>query len=398
MRITYKMSTSNYITNLNNLTSDVTDLNNQVASGRKYDRTSEDVSSAVRGYQIRRNLSKVEGYQDNISHAQDFLTNTETTLGQVEDSLSEASDKILQAMNGSQSKDERAIIAKELGSIQDQMLATLNTKVSDAYIFGGSNTENAPFTLDSSGKLLYNGKSLDTLSDFGANSMSGDKLYVDIGLGIGFDDTTKAINRNTVFEYSVTGISFVGHGVSYVQETAIDGTLQYNSDGMPKYKQAVDGSGNPVTKEVLDENGNPVLDAAGNKTYEPVYEEQQVSINGTNQSISNNVFNLLGQIKDALTQSDYSYDTVDTLFGKFKTAMQGSFQTTTEIGSKTNYLDFMTSRYETQDYNLQQRQTKVEGIDAAYTYIEYQTQMVAYKAALQMGQSVIQQSVFDYMS
>jgi len=396
MRITYKMSTTNYITNLNNLTSDVTHLNNQVASGRKYDRTSEDVSSAVRGYQIRRNLSKVEGYQNNISHAQDFLTNTETTLGQVQDSLSEASDKILQAMNGSQSKDEREIIGKELSSIQDQLLATLNTKVSDAYIFGGSNTETAPFTLDSNGKLLYNGKSLDSLSDFGANSMSGDKLYVDIGLGIDFEGD--AINRNTVFEYSVPGISFVGHGVSYVQETAADGTLQYNGDGTPKYKQAVDGSGNPLTKEVLDENGNPVLDGSGNPTYEPVYEEQKVSINGSDQAISKNIFNLIGQIKDALTQSDYSYDTVDTLFGKFKTAMQGSFQTTTEIGSKTNYLDFMTSRYETQDYNLQERQTKVEGIDAAYTYIEYQTQMVAYKAALQMGQSVIQQSVFDYMS
>lgn len=397
MRITYRMMTTRYTSNLNTIGTDLNNLNNQVASGRKYSRTSEDVSSAMKGYQIRKNMDNLQGYQDNISHAQSFLTNSESTLGQIESSLSEAADKTLQAMNGSQSADERTIIAKELNAIQDQMLATLNTKVSDTYIFGGRNTETAPFTTDANGKLLYNNQNLDTLTEALSKTMSDDKLYVDIGLGVNFDSKDK-VDRSTVFEYSVPGVSFVGHGVSYVQNTDADGKLQYNADGSPSYKQAVDGGGTPLTKPILDENGNPVLDAGDNPTTEPVYVEEKVTIDGSPQSISNNVYNLLGQIADALTQSDYSFATVDKLYGKFKTAMQGSYQTTTEIGSKTNYLDFMTSRYETQDYNLQDRQTTVEGVDAASTYMTFQTQKVAYQAALQMGQSVIQQSVFDYMS
>lgn len=334
MRITYKMMTSRYSTNLNSLSKELDHLNTQVASGRKFAKTSEDTSSAVRAYQIRNNMSKVAGYQSNIGHAQDFLTNSETTLGQIEDSMTEATDKILQGMNGTQSTDERKIIAKELRSIQDQMLQSLNTSTADMYIFGGSNTGEKPFTVEN-GKLLYNKVDVDTMDATQFKTLSEDALYVDIGLGLSVDSGTGVVDRNTVLNYSVPGIKFVGYGTT--------------------------------------------------------------TINGIPGNVSNNVYNLLGKIADEFESSSYSNDTVDSLYGHFKVAMQKSYQTTTEIGSKTNYLDFMKDRYDTQDFNMQVRQTEVEGVDAAYTYIAFQTQKVAYQAALQMGANIVQQSVFDYM-
>lgn len=345
MRITYRMMTSKYSTNLNSLSSDLDKLNTQVATGRKYARTSEDVSSAVRGYQIRRNISKIEGYQDNISHADDFLTNSESTLGQMESSLAEATDKILQGMNGTQSQDDRKIIATELRTIQDQLLETLNTSTSGMYLFGGSNDQK-PFTVVS-GKLQYNGKNLDDLNDGATataaekelvDSLKKDSLYVDIGLGVSFDETTGEVDRNSVFNYSTAGINFVGNGTN---STVISG-----------------------------------------------------------ETVSNNLYDLLGRIATEFEKSDvnYSASKVDSLYGLYKENSLKTYQTTTQIGAKSQYLEFMTSRYETQNFNLEERQVKVEGVDAAYTYIAFQSQKVAYSAALQMGQSVVQQSVFDYMS
>jgi flagellar hook-associated protein 3 FlgL len=336
------MMTSKYSTNLNSISSDLDKLNTQVATGRKYARTSEDVSSAVKGYQIRRNLSKLEGYQDNIRHAEDFLTNSETTLGQVESSLAEATDKILQGMNGTQSEGDRKIIASELRMIQNQLLETLNTNTSGMYLFGGSNSEK-PFAVVG-GKLQFNGRNLDDLNEDTAvekelvASLKQDSLYVDIGLGVSFDQTTGEVDRNTVFNYSTSGINFVGNGTNL---TVISG-----------------------------------------------------------ETVSNNLYDLLGRIATEFekTDGDYSFDKVDKLYGLFSENSLKTYQTTTEIGAKTQYLEFMTSRYETQNFNLQERQTKVEGVDAAYTYIAFQSQKVAYQAALQMGQSVVQQSVFDYMS
>lgn len=341
MRITYRMMTSKYSTNLNTISSDLDKLNTQVATGRKYARTSEDVSSAVRGYQIRRNLSKLEGYQDNIRHAEDFLTNSESTLDQMESSLAEATVKILQGMNGTQNQGDRKIIASELRTIQNQLLETLNTSTSGMYLFGGSNDEK-PFTV-LGGKLQYNGKNLDDLNEDTPEekelvaSLKQDSLYVDIGLGVSFE-TNGEVDRNTVFNYSFPGIRFVGNGTD---STKIPG-----------------------------------------------------------ESVSNNLYDLLGRIATEFEkpEGEYSFDKADTLYGFFKENSLKTYQATTEIGAKTQYLEFMTSRYETQNFNLQERQTTVEGVDAAYTYIAFQSQKVAYQAALQMGQSVVQQSVFDYMS
>ncbi|WP_303866872.1 hypothetical protein [Acetobacterium wieringae] len=338
MRITYRMMTSKYSTNLNSLSSDLDKLNTQVATGRKYAKTSEDVSSAVRGYQIRRNLAKVEGYQDNIKHADGFLTNSETTLGQIESSLAEATDKILQGMNGTQSEGDRKIIASELRTIQAQMLETMNTEVTGMYLFGGSNNQKPFEVVD--GKLQYNGVKLDDLvkGSVEAETLEKDSMYVDIGLGVKFDDATGEVDRNSVFNYSFPGLSFMGMGTD---------------------------------ASVI-----------------------------TGEDVSNNLYDLLGRIATEFEKSDgdYSVEKVDSLYGMFKENSLKTYQATTEIGAKTQYLQFMTSRYETQDFNLQERQTQVEGVDAAYTYIAFQSQKVAYQAALQMGQSVVQQSVFDYMS
>ncbi|OXS25092.1 MAG: hypothetical protein BI182_04970 [Acetobacterium sp. MES1] len=338
MRITYRMMTSKYSTNLNSLSSDLDKLNTQVATGRKYAKTSEDVSSAVRGYQIRRNLAKVEGYRDNIQHADGFLTNSETTLGQIESSLAEATDKILQGMNGTQSEGDRKIIASELRTIQAQMLETMNTEVTGMYLFGGSNNQKPFEVVD--GKLQYNGVKLDDLvkGSVEAETLEKDSMYVDIGLGVKFDDATGEVDRNSVFNYSFPGLSFMGMGTD---------------------------------ASVI-----------------------------TGEDVSNNLYDLLGRIATEFEKSDgdYSVEKVDSLYGMFKENSLKTYQATTEIGAKTQYLQFMTSRYETQDFNLQERQTQVEGVDAAYTYIAFQSQKVAYQAALQMGQSVVQQSVFDYMS
>ena len=334
MRITYKMMTSKYSTNLNSLSVQLDKLNTQVASGRKYARSSEDVSSAVKGYQIRRSLSKLEGYQDNITHAQGFLTNTESTLGQVEDSLSEGLDKVLYGMNQTKTVEDRTIIAKELETIQGQLLETLNTNVSGQYLFGGTNDQK-PFSTDAvTGKLTYNGTLVDSIDAAQLNVLKNDTMYVDIGLGVNFDDVTGDLDRNTVFHYSTPGITFVGNDI----------------------------------------------DA------------------GTGES--NNVYDLIGRIAEEFKKADgvYSHDTTDSLYGLLKNNVQKVYQATTEVGAKTNYLDFMTSRYDTQNDNLLERQTKVEGVDSAYTYIAFQTQKVAYQAALEMGTKIVQQSVFDYMA
>lgn len=340
MRITNKMITTKYIRSLNTLSTDLDKYNTQISSGRAFSKSSENTSAAVKAFQIRRDLSKTEGYQANIQHAQSSLANSESALTHIEELIQTAKDHILIGNTGTSSGDERKIVATELRSIQDQLLQTLNSNASDVYYFGGTNTDTPPFTLDINGDLVYNGVALGTITPADKARLEKDSMYVDTGLGANIipdplDPTKTIVDPSSVFEYSIPGINIVGSGTT----TLLDGT-----------------------------------------------------------TVSNNLYDLLGEIASGLESAAYSDHAVDELYGKLSTAASEIIYNLTEVGSKTSYLDFMTIRYETQTLDLQERQLSVEGADPTSTIIKFKSQEVAYNAALQMGTKIIQPSIFDFMS
>ena len=347
MRITNKMITAKYIRSINALSIDLNKLNTQVASGRAFSKSSENTSAAVKAYQIRRDLSKTDGYQGNIAHAQSRLTNTESALNHINELIQDAKVKILAANTATAGADEKKIIATELRSIQSQLLQTLNSSASEVYYFGGTNTDTPPFTVDANGKLAYNGYTLERPLPAGTDAenealianLKKDSMYVDIGLGINIvpdpaDPAKTIVDPRSVFHYSIPGINVVGSGTT---------------------------TANGVT-------------------------------------VSNNLYDLLGGIADQLETGTNSHEAVDELYGKLSTASMEIIYNITEVGSKTSYLDFMTGRYDTQTLDLQESQVNVEGADPTSTIIKFKSQQVAYTAALQMGTMIIQPSIFDFMS
>lgn len=346
MRITNKMITTKYTRSLSNLSYELDRLNTQVTSGRKFTTASENPSAAVKAFQIRRDLSRIDGFQDNISHAKSALTNAESALSHIEELIKEANDKILSGINGTKEIGDRTIIATELRNIQDQLLQTLNANASDVYYFGGSNTDTKPFSVDGSGNLIYNGMNLnsstlnldatDPMYDAAEvalrDSLIKDSMYVDIGLNVQFD-VAGQVDRRTVFEYSTPGISIVGSG--------------------------------------------------------------KTTVNGI--EMPDNLYNLIGEIAKELESGAYSSGKTDQLLGHFQKANQNIIKSITDIGSKTSYLNFMTDRFDSQTLDMQERQMSVEGADPAETIIKFKSQQVAYNAALQMGTQIIQPSIFDFM-
>jgi len=331
MRITNRMMTSKYIRSLNTLSTDLNKLNGQVSSGRAFTKASENTSAAIRAFQIRRDLARTTGYESNIQHARATLENSESAIYHVEELVQNSQTKILQGMNGTQSSTERAIIATELRNVQEQMLQTLNTSSSDIYLFGGSNSDTKPFVKDATGKLFYNGVSLDSIVD--ASTLEGDARFVDIGLNIKFDGSGN-VDKGSVFNYSIPGLKIIGSGT-----------------------ETVDGI-----------------------------------------TVSNNLYDLIGQIASEFENPNYDGDKVNTLFGQLQKNSPKVVTALTEVGSKTSYLDFISNRLETKTINDQERQLSIEGIDPAETIIQFKSQEAAYNAALQMGAKIIQPSIFDYIS
>lgn len=368
MRVTSRMMQSTYLKNVNALTQGTQNSLNQLSSGMKLFKASENTAAAVKAYQVRTSLNRNEGYTSNLEHADAVLTSSETVLMGVEDILKEAKAKIVQGLNGTTNPQDRTIIAGELRSIQDQILQAMNSNDSGFYIFGGSNTDSKPFGVTEDNHLTYNGKVLGQLPNDAADGkkadevavLSDDSLYLDIGLAPEFDENDNVI-KNTVFEYSITGIDVMGYGT-----TAL-----------------TDKSGKAIYQ--VDADGNKVIDPA---TGDPVQYQA-----------SSNLYDIIGEIAAELERPDgiYSVDRGEALYAIFERAVDTVTTQLTNIGAKTSYIEYSTNRIDTLDINLSEKQSQIEDVDYAEAYTTYSSLYTSYQAALQVGSKIIGPSLFDYL-
>lgn len=69
----------------------------------------------------------------------------------------------------------------------------------------------------------------------------------------------------------------------------------------------------------------------------------------------------------------------------------------TQIGAISNRLQSSSSRNDTQQIQLKESLSENQDVDVVQKYLEYQNQMVAYRATLAMGTKIMQTSILDYL-
>lgn len=111
--------------------------------------------------------------------------------------------------------------------------------------------------------------------------------------------------------------------------------------------------------------------------------------------ISNNLYNLLGQIADAFDKNDMSQ--IDKFMAKIKVKSDENMINYVNVGQRSNFISFLKSRFETGEDNSIERLCSLEKVDTARAIIDWKTQEAAYNAALNMGSKIIQMSLLDYM-
>ncbi len=151
---------------LNQNSSAYFDANEQVSSGKKINRPSDDPNGAGRVTRYRADLSRLNQYKENITHAKTFLNQTESALNQMNDLRVSAKEIALQGANGNHSSAELSNMAGSIADIKSQLVSLANTQVGDEYIFGGYDVSSSPY--DSSGN--YSGDSGEMEIRIGKNS------------------------------------------------------------------------------------------------------------------------------------------------------------------------------------------------------------------------------------
>jgi len=145
MRVTQSMLSSNMLRNLSNSYSKMGKLQNQIETGKKVTRPSDDPVVAMKGIGYRTELNNVEQFSRNIGEAYNWLDTTDDTLDKVNSALQRANELMVQASSDTTTSDDRKKIDGELQQLREHIQNLANTQVGDRYIFSGTKTTTPPY-------------------------------------------------------------------------------------------------------------------------------------------------------------------------------------------------------------------------------------------------------------
>lgn len=173
----------------------------QVSSGRRILRPSDDPAGASLAISLRRQQSQVEGWRRAVNDGRPLLETGASRLEEGSNLLAEARALTLQALNGTLNQTDRNTIADQIESIAESLAATANTQSGDRYLFSGTATDTKPFDFTGTGaerRVLYNG-------DSGSlEALVGRESRVELGLP-GDEAFARDRYRATAFS-NITGI------------------------------------------------------------------------------------------------------------------------------------------------------------------------------------------------
>jgi flagellar hook-associated protein 3 FlgL len=145
IRITQNQLASQFTNDVNSIYTRLAKSQQQVSDGRRITKPSDDPfgTGQVMGFDTQ--LADVRQYQANVADSMSFMNAADAALDSVTSALQKIREKALQAANGTNGTADRASIATEIQQLKEIVRDGMNAQHGDAYIFGGTATNGAPY-------------------------------------------------------------------------------------------------------------------------------------------------------------------------------------------------------------------------------------------------------------
>ncbi|MBO6301180.1 MAG: hypothetical protein J6N15_01940 [Ruminiclostridium sp.] len=217
MRIAGETIRRNYLSRYETNYTDKYNSEKKIYSGRNFDRASENPIDAARALRVRKSMSEIETYQDNLKTADSIYTNAESSLMSLSEILAMTYEKLVEGAHGTRNQDDLNIIALSVDNYAEEMVQSLNVDIADRKIFGGLNNETPAFKIEGSGDskyVTYNGVAINSTNDFNAFPYSGTS-YLDIGIGMVTNSNTDRIDDQSALPITFNGAECTGCGMTH---------------------------------------------------------------------------------------------------------------------------------------------------------------------------------------
>jgi len=240
MRITDNLQAAALQQNVQTSLTTLNTIQQEISSGKQLNSPSDDPAGTAQDLALRESLLNNAQYENDANNASDFLKTTDTALSSAGSLLSQVRQIAVQGANGGfLSQDNLNALADQVDSAIQQLTNIANTNLHGKYVFGGAQTQTAPYAgspptyQGDEGAVVANigpGQTL-TLNSPGSNqSLFGDTfsalqtLKSDLQAG----DSTAVSNDITAIDTRITATSAAqaAVGAKTNQVTAVTQNLQ----------------------------------------------------------------------------------------------------------------------------------------------------------------------------
>lgn len=151
--------TADILNNLWQSQSQVDTALQQISTGRRVNMPSDDPAAAAAEVQNRAAQQLTDQYVQSSSSMEGLLQTADSTLSSVVTALNQAISLGVQGADVGLSPSDRQAIAQQVQGIRDQVVQLANVSFKGSFIFAGTATTAAPFTLDATqpSGVRYNG-------------------------------------------------------------------------------------------------------------------------------------------------------------------------------------------------------------------------------------------------
>jgi len=230
--------------NLGRLQSDMYKANNMIASGKTINTLSDDPAGMMTVLDLRSNFANIEQLARNIAVGRTWVNMGESALSQTEDILIDAKGfcvSMASDNNGAQARSDAVAVAD---GYLNQILSLANTQVGGRYIFSGTKTDTAPFTLAN-----------DEVTYAGNDTPFSIKLGEDLDIAVGrdgetifgdddFDWTDPAVGHGNIFKTLVDLKTYLQNN----DQSGIQGTLDKMDTHLSSIRSLISNTGGKIIR------------------------------------------------------------------------------------------------------------------------------------------------------
>ncbi len=191
MRISSRQIVDNVLINLHRNYARLDRLQTHLSSGKRVMVPSDDPAGAATATRLRAFVLENEQYLKNAQAAIGWLTATDSALQDVVSVLHRARELTINAARSDLPDDARVALANEFDQLIRHLVQVANTSHGGRYIFGGTKTDAAPYSLTEAGgyvqTVTFNGNDQEMTYEIGpgvrqAVSVSGTTVFGTTGL------------------------------------------------------------------------------------------------------------------------------------------------------------------------------------------------------------------------